>query len=227
MRPKIKLTYGTLQTQLIVTPLTAITVVITRSAGVAYFALGTLACALFAKGLKKVLRQPRPVLVPDQNKKRGQPKKVKLTYGYVPRLQIRTSLLSRPSVTEPRLALQRMPSTHSSAMIFMATYITLAAMRLPLHRSLASLAANQPSYEVTLRTIAPPVGAVWAGLVAVSRIWLGHHTKEQVLAGCLVGFLFAWAWFQSYVLGMNVIGERLEAYIEAVLQSALGIRPLS
>lgn len=120
-----------------------------------------------------------------------------------------------------------MPSTHSAAMTFMATYITLAAMQLPLHRSIATFITNHPSHEATLRTIGPSVGVVWAALVALSRIWLGHHTPGQVFAGCFVGVCFAFAWFQSYVLGLNAVGGQLEEWAEGILRWIMKPNPLS
>ena len=42
-------------------PLIAFAILYTRSSGVAYFGLCSLVCALSAKGLKRILRQPRPL----------------------------------------------------------------------------------------------------------------------------------------------------------------------
>ncbi|KAF7338311.1 hypothetical protein MVEN_02056500 [Mycena venus] len=50
------------QTNIVVTGLTAISILTTRSAGVAYFGAGALACSLSVKFvLKRIIRQPRPV----------------------------------------------------------------------------------------------------------------------------------------------------------------------
>ncbi|KAI0257629.1 hypothetical protein BJV78DRAFT_1116659, partial [Lactifluus subvellereus] len=48
-------------TNFVVTALTACTVLYTRSAGVAYFSAGVLACSVTVKLLKRILRQARPV----------------------------------------------------------------------------------------------------------------------------------------------------------------------
>ncbi|KAJ7632601.1 PAP2-domain-containing protein [Roridomyces roridus] len=47
-------------TNITVTGLTAVVVLFTRSAGVAYFSAGALACSLSVKVLKRAIRQPRP-----------------------------------------------------------------------------------------------------------------------------------------------------------------------
>ena len=56
------------QTNIVVTGLTAAAVLYTRSAGVAYFAAGAVACSTSAKVVKKVIRQPRPIS-PQSHKK--------------------------------------------------------------------------------------------------------------------------------------------------------------
>ncbi|KAH8119889.1 hypothetical protein DFH11DRAFT_15513 [Phellopilus nigrolimitatus] len=49
------------KTNFIVTGLTACCVLYTRSAGVAYFAAGAVACSLSVKVVKRIVRQPRPL----------------------------------------------------------------------------------------------------------------------------------------------------------------------
>ncbi|KZS95850.1 PAP2-domain-containing protein [Sistotremastrum niveocremeum HHB9708] len=48
------------RTSRIVTALTALFFLYTRSLGVAYFIAGAVACSIFVKSVKKVIRQPRP-----------------------------------------------------------------------------------------------------------------------------------------------------------------------
>ncbi|KAF9464683.1 hypothetical protein BDZ94DRAFT_1161591 [Collybia nuda] len=48
------------QTNITVITLTACTILFTRSAGVAYFAVGAVSCSLSVKLLKRAIRQPRP-----------------------------------------------------------------------------------------------------------------------------------------------------------------------
>ncbi len=62
-----------LQTNTIVTSLTAAAVLYTRSAGVAYFAASAVLCSVTVKIIKRFVRQPRPVVT-----LRGKRKK---TYG--------------------------------------------------------------------------------------------------------------------------------------------------
>lgn len=59
------------QTNPIVTSLTACTVLYTRSAGVAYFAAGAVACSIAVKLVKRLIRQPRPVHPTSRKKTYG------------------------------------------------------------------------------------------------------------------------------------------------------------
>ncbi|PFH54369.1 hypothetical protein AMATHDRAFT_135772, partial [Amanita thiersii Skay4041] len=102
-----------------------------------------------------------------------------------------------------------MPSTHSAAMSYYATFIVLASWHLPLHRSLPT---------GPLMRIVPPVIAVpWATVVIMSRVWLGHHTWPQVIAGASYGVLFGSVWFTLWTNGLNQYGAELERLIEAFI----------
>ena len=57
------------QTNAIVTALTAVFMLYTRSAGVAFFITGAVLCSLIVKTLKRCFRQPRPVVVNGRKKK--------------------------------------------------------------------------------------------------------------------------------------------------------------
>ena len=57
------------QTNAIVTALTAVFMLYTRSAGVAFFIVGAVLCSLIVKTLKRCFRQPRPVVVNGRKKK--------------------------------------------------------------------------------------------------------------------------------------------------------------
>ncbi|KIL69735.1 hypothetical protein M378DRAFT_69116, partial [Amanita muscaria Koide BX008] len=104
-----------------------------------------------------------------------------------------------------------MPSTHSTAMSFFATFIVLACIRLPIHPSLPSS---------TMMRILPPVIAVpSAALVVMSRVWLGHHTRRQVVAGASYGVAFASVWFTLWTSGLNEYGREVEKIVESHLIS--------
>ncbi|KAF9532964.1 hypothetical protein CPB83DRAFT_589943 [Crepidotus variabilis] len=83
-----------------------------------------------------------------------------------------------------------MPSTHSAAISYLATYIVLASMFLPVHPSFP------PS--INIRLLAPVVALPWAVAVVMSRLWLGHHTVPQVLAGASYGVALASVWFSIW-----------------------------
>ncbi|KAF9227917.1 hypothetical protein BS17DRAFT_800085 [Gyrodon lividus] len=159
------------ETAKIVTVLTAAVCLYTRSAGVIYFAAGSLACTLSAKLVKMAIRQERPA--------HGR----KATYG--------------------------MPSTHASACTFFAAYIPLASLYLPLHPSLDPLA------------VYAPMGIVpWASMIVLSRVWLGHHTWPQVVAGTAFGIGFASLWFKLWVDnvgGVKTLGEEVEELVNSLL----------
>ncbi|KAH9950904.1 PAP2-domain-containing protein [Amylocystis lapponica] len=156
------------QTNAIVTTLTGCFVLYTRSAGVAYFAIGAVLCSVTVKIVKRFVRQPRPVQTLSGRKKKS--------YG--------------------------MPSTHSAVITYFAAYITLACIALPIHSSL-------PSGTIT-RVVPLLVVLPWASIIAISRIWLGHHTWPQVGAGCAYGLLYTPLWYTLWVRGGNEYGRMLE-----------------
>ncbi|KAI0271363.1 hypothetical protein BC834DRAFT_859145 [Gloeopeniophorella convolvens] len=101
------------RTNLVVTALTASVVLYTRSAGVAYFSVGALACSLTVKVLKRVLRQERPVQITHRRQKQtyGMPSTHSATityYGtYIP---LACALLpSHPSLSQGPLLRQLVP----------------------------------------------------------------------------------------------------------------------
>ncbi|KAG9296166.1 hypothetical protein G9A89_014758 [Geosiphon pyriformis] len=73
-----------------------------------------------------------------------------------------------------------MPSTHSSCIMFFASYISLHifANHLDLPAVLLLL----------LILLTTALSVVW------SRVELGHHTKAQVIAGMLLGCFWGWSW---------------------------------
>ncbi|KAI0347690.1 PAP2-domain-containing protein [Trametopsis cervina] len=154
------------KSNVVVSGVTALTILYTRSAGIAYFAAGALVCSRVAKFLKRFVRQPRPF--------NPRPRRQKVSYG--------------------------MPSTHSAVVAHCIVYTLLAARRLPLH----------PSLPEQARTFGPLIIVPWSAAIAISRIWLGHHTWQQVVAGCLLGVAFAFFWFSNWTNGLNEYGTYFE-----------------
>ena len=95
-----------------------------------------------------------------------------------------------------------MPSTHSATITFFATYIALACLYLPIHPSLPS--------SPTTRVLPVLISIPWAATIVVSRIWLGHHTVPQVIAGCACGLIMAPLWFTLWTHGVNDYGRAVE-----------------
>ncbi|OJT05935.1 hypothetical protein TRAPUB_3225 [Trametes pubescens] len=96
-----------------------------------------------------------------------------------------------------------MPSTHSAVITYFATYITLACMYLPIHPSL-------PASPALTRVLPPLVVVPLASTIALSRIWLGHHTWPQVTVGVAHGLLFAPLWFKLWTDGWDEYGRMVE-----------------
>ena len=102
-----------------------------------------------------------------------------------------------------------MPSTHSAAITYFAVYIPLACAYLPRHPSL-------PDSEWT--TALPPLVVIpWAIAIVYSRIWLGHHTWPQCIAGCVYGAAFSFAWFRLWTNGLNSYGQLAETKLHDIL----------
>lgn len=153
---------------IVVSGLTAVFVLYTRSAGVAYFTAGAVVCSRTAKLVKRLIREPRPL--------HPEPGRQKSSYG--------------------------MPSTHSAVITYYALYTILASVNFPIHPSL-------PDSPWT-RAIAPLMITPWAIAIATSRIWLGHHTWRQVLAGFTHGVVFTFIWYRIWIRGGNEYGKVLE-----------------
>ncbi|KAH0830574.1 hypothetical protein J3R83DRAFT_2029, partial [Lanmaoa asiatica] len=175
-----------LQTSKIVTAVTLLVCLYTRSVGVSYFAVGALACVLSSKIVKRTVREQRPV--------HGR----KTTYGYV------------PPGTPSRLVcliigLSSMPSTHASGCTFFAVSILLGSMYLPLHDSLHPLAV-----------FAPLVVIPWTSMILLSRVRLGYHTWPQVAGGVCFGVCFASLWFRIWaedIGGIRTVGREMERQV--------------
>ncbi|KAI8845798.1 PAP2 superfamily-domain-containing protein [Chytriomyces cf. hyalinus JEL632] len=75
-----------------------------------------------------------------------------------------------------------MPSSHSTAIAFMASYAILW-----------TLYDSRTSVGITLALLLFVSGGF--GLVAGSRVGLGHHTLEQVVVGSVVGATVALLWY--------------------------------
>jgi len=159
------------RTNITVTALTAVSILLTRSAGVVYFGAGAVACSLSVQILKRGIRQPRPVL--------GKKK----TYG--------------------------MPSTHSASIAYYATFVPLACLYLPLHPSV-------PGGEMA-RVVTPLIVLPLAAMIAVSRVWLGHHTWTQVAAGCAYGVAWAFLCFTLWTRGLNEYGRTIEQFVDELI----------
>lgn len=102
-----------------------------------------------------------------------------------------------------------MPSTHSSVVAFMTTYIVLVCVgRVPLPRTLQDEGSFSTEDDANIRRVGTVLSVGWAGLVMGSRVYLGHHTIAQVVGGVCFGSVFAAGCFWVYYGGggVDVIG---------------------
>jgi dolichyldiphosphatase len=100
-----------------------------------------------------------------------------------------------------------MPSTHSASIAYYATFVPLACIYLPLHPSVPAGAMA--------RVLVPAVVLPWAALIALSRVWLGHHTWPQVAVGLAYGVVFAGIWFSLWTRGLSEYGRMAEEMFES------------
>ncbi|KAF9246512.1 hypothetical protein BU15DRAFT_85270 [Melanogaster broomeanus] len=111
--------------------------------------------------------------------------------------------------THGRKTTYGMPSTHASGCTFYAASVPLASLYLPLHTSLNPLAVYAPILIVP-----------WASMIVLSRVWLGHHTWPQVVAGTAFGIWFASLWFKLWVTdvgGVRTLGGEVEDLVGSFL----------
>ena len=64
----------------------------------------------------------------------------------------------------------------------------------------------------------PPILIVpCASLIAVSRIWLGHHTWQQVAVGCAYGVGWACLIFKLWTGGLSAYGALVDDFVHDVV----------
>lgn len=84
-----------------------------------------------------------------------------------------------------------MPSSHAQFVSFFAIYLCLFLFC----RHKPAWRRSQTSLHTLERVVTVLVLGTGCVVVSASRIYLNYHTQRQVLAGCAVGSLCAFAWF--------------------------------
>ena len=102
-----------------------------------------------------------------------------------------------------------MPSTHSAVMFFYAGSVVLASTTLPIHSSLS----DGPG----IRVLAPAVAATSAVVVALSRVWRGHHDFLQIAAGSLYGATCSIVAYKMWIGGLDAYGHLLEDWLDTFM----------
>ncbi|KAF7322961.1 Galactose oxidase [Mycena chlorophos] len=115
-------------------------------------------------------------------------------------------IIRQPRPDHGRKKTYGMPSTHSASVSFYAVYISLAAIFLPLH----------PSLPATARWF-PVIATPWAVVVIASRIWLGHHTIAQVVAGAGWGSFCALVAMRLWRGWLDEYGRVVETWVNSWL----------
>jgi hypothetical protein len=104
----------------------------------------------------------------------------------------------------------RMPSTHSAVISYYAAYFPLAC-------AYDHTDTFLPAGSVW-RVFMPPVVVIWATFIALSRIWLGHHTWPQVAVGCLYGIVFAFFWFTLWTSHLYEYGRLVDSAVDSLIR---------
>lgn len=107
-----------------------------------------------------------------------------------------------------------MPSTHSATVSHYAASIFLGCLYLPIHPTLPS--------GLSVRIVLPLIAFPCAATIVMSRLWLGHHTMAQVVAGVSFGVAFASVWFALWTRGLNSWGEHAEEIFNHWINATLG-----
>ncbi|KIY70903.1 hypothetical protein CYLTODRAFT_408528 [Cylindrobasidium torrendii FP15055 ss-10] len=185
-------------TNLYTTAATAALVLYTRSLDVAFFAVAAVGCSLTVKVVKRIIRQPRPVV--EQNGRR-----VKVTYGMPSThsatitffavfgsghgLHITYGRLTPECVGHPY------PSVPESGLSHAFPAFAGVPTGHPTHSHSTASSSSLPRWT---HTLSPPLLALHALVVCLSRVWLGHHTYPQVLAGAAYGTFYAFCIFSAW-----------------------------
>lgn len=102
-----------------------------------------------------------------------------------------------------------MPSTHSAVVFFYAGVVVLASTALPIHSSLA---------DIPYMRVWPPAAASTSAIVvALSRVWRGHHDFLQIAAGSLYGAACSVIAYELWIGGLDCYGHSLERWLDALM----------
>jgi len=94
-------------------------------------------------------------------------------------------------------------------MFFYAGAVVLASTTLPIHSSLP----DHPG----IRVWPPILAATSAIVVALSRVWRGHHDFLQIAAGSLYGAVCSFIAYEMWIGGLDLHGHLLEKCLDAFM----------
>jgi len=94
-------------------------------------------------------------------------------------------------------------------MFFYAGAVVLTSTTLPVHSSLP----DHPG----IRVWPPILAATSAIMVALSRVWRGHHDFLQIAAGSLYGAMCSFIAYEMWIGGLDLHGHLLEKILDAFM----------
>jgi len=94
-------------------------------------------------------------------------------------------------------------------MFFYAGAVVLASTALPIHSSLPD--------DPRIRVWPPVAAATSAVVVALSRVWRGHHDFLQIAAGSLYGAVCSTIAYKLWIGGLDAYGRSLEEWLDAFM----------
>ncbi|CAG8587981.1 313_t:CDS:1, partial [Cetraspora pellucida] len=119
----------------------------------------------------------------------------------------RTIRQPRPTNSKQQKKSFGMPSSHSTVIIYFATFISLQLHTISLHEffSFISIYTTQTSINTLIKLTLSSIVSLTALSVVWSRVALGYHTRNQVIVGMVLGFCLGIIWDRWWWSYWNVI----------------------
>ncbi|CAG8630101.1 1262_t:CDS:1 [Cetraspora pellucida] len=119
----------------------------------------------------------------------------------------RTIRQPRPTNSKQQKTSFGMPSSHSTTIIYFATFISLQLHTISLHEffSFISIHITQTFINTLIKLTLSSIVSLTALSVVWSRVALGYHTRNQVIVGMVLGFWLGIIWDRWWWRYWNVI----------------------
>ncbi|KAA1075815.1 hypothetical protein PGT21_027483 [Puccinia graminis f. sp. tritici] len=203
IKPRIKSLYLIIlkEANIVITVLTAFSILYLRSAHSLWFGLGAIVATATAKILKRCIKQPRPT--ESTKKSFGMPSthSSSITFYGIYLLLVclllpihpkMASLLPGNGIAEGNTEGIHTQTTSNNQKDFLSSWVNTMGGE---EGTFESLGDSPSLLNVFLRLIYGSVFILIAVVVCWSRIKLGHHTHKQVIAGAGIGGFMGVIWF--------------------------------